>query len=258
MRLDPAVEAEGVRLLALDEVGSTNALALERVRAGEAGPLWITARRQTAGRGRRGRAWVSEPGNLFASLLLTDPAPAEHAPELSFVAALALHDAVTMLAPALQPTLKWPNDLLIDGAKFSGILIEGEGAGASFAAVVGIGVNCTHHPSGNPYPTTDLAAAGVRVTAEQVFASLSAAMQRRLMQWNRGQGFAAIRADWLAHAHGLGTDIDVRFATRTTRGRFETLDAAGRLVLVLPEGRRETIAAGEIFASTGLNVAAVR
>src|SRR6266540_721448 len=129
MKLDPRATAAGMRLVAHDVLGSTNAEALSLARQGERGPLWITAGRQTAGRGRRGRAWVSEPGNLYASLLLTDPAPAEHWPELSFVAALAIHDAVAEVAAAIRPQLaiKWPNDLLLGGEKFAGILTEGEG-----------------------------------------------------------------------------------------------------------------------------------
>ena len=123
MQLDPAATAAGVRLLSHDTVGSTNAEALQFARKGERGPLWVTAKRQTAGRGRRGRSWVSEPGNLYASLLLTDPAPPERFPELSFVAALALHDAIGGRIPGLSNrlVLKWPNDLLIDRNKFAGI-----------------------------------------------------------------------------------------------------------------------------------------
>ena len=132
MQLHPDAERSGVRLIAYDTLGSTNAEALARGRAGERGPLWITAARQTAGRGRRGNAWVSEPGNLYASLLLTDAAPAAHLPELCFVVALAVRDAVCGGAPrSFRPKLKlkWPNDLLLDGAKLAGILIEAESVG---------------------------------------------------------------------------------------------------------------------------------
>src|SRR5215470_5893582 len=110
MELAPEAAAAGVGLIACETVGSTNAEALARGRAGERGPLWITARTQTAGRGRRGRTWVSEPGNLFATLLLTDPAPPERAAQLSFVAALAVHDAILASAPslALRVAFKWP------------------------------------------------------------------------------------------------------------------------------------------------------
>src|SRR5262249_16691285 len=126
MELAPGAAAAGVGLIACETVGSTNSEALAYARAGERGPLWITARAQTAGRGRRGRSWVSEPGTLFATLLLTDPAQPERAAQLSFVAALALHDAITTVAPTLAPrlALKWPNDVLCDGAKLAGILIE--------------------------------------------------------------------------------------------------------------------------------------
>ena len=123
MHLHKSASATGASLISFDTLGSTNAEALSRARAGERGPLWIMAARQTAGRGRRGNAWTSEPGNLYASLLLTDAAPAAHLPELCFVVALAVRDAVCTAAPALalELKLKWPNDLLLDGAKLAGI-----------------------------------------------------------------------------------------------------------------------------------------
>src|SRR5262249_3072957 len=136
----PSSAAQGARLVSLDAVGSTNAEAFARARGGERGPLWVAARRQTAGRGRRGRAWVAEPGNLYASRLLTDPAPPQRAAELSLVAALALHDALAERASVLGPrlALKWPNDVLCDGAKLAGILVEGETlAGGPLAVVIG-------------------------------------------------------------------------------------------------------------------------
>jgi BirA family biotin operon repressor/biotin-[acetyl-CoA-carboxylase] ligase len=247
MQLDPAAEAAGVRLLALDTTGSTNEEGLARARAGERGPLWITATSQTAGRGRRGRAWISEPGNLYASLLLTDQSPPARAPELSFVAGLAVHDAVTGRIPGLgsRVALKWPNDLLIDRMKFAGILVEGEGP----AVVIGIGVNCSQHPTGTDFPATDLATAGVRTTPESVFRSLSAAMVARLAQWNRGAGFPAIRADWLARAAGLGKPVQVAVADGQRSGLFETIDDSGRLILRLADGSTQALAAGDMRPS---------
>jgi BirA family transcriptional regulator, biotin operon repressor / biotin---[acetyl-CoA-carboxylase] ligase len=244
MRLAPG--ASGVGLIACDSVGSTNEEALRRARAGERGPLWITARTQSAGRGRRGRSWVSEPGNLFATLLVTDPAQPERAAQLSFVAALAVHDAIASLAPALQSrlALKWPNDVLCGGAKLAGILIEAEGTRPLMVAI-GIGVNCRHHPGDTEHPATDLAAEGADVTAEALFEALSGTMAGRMEQWQAG--FAAVRADWLARAAALGGEIAVRLGARELAGRFETLDEAGRLVLRLADGRHETIAAGEVF-----------
>jgi BirA family biotin operon repressor/biotin-[acetyl-CoA-carboxylase] ligase len=245
MHLDPTAAAAGARLILHDTISSTNEEALRCARAAEQGPLWIVARRQTAGRGRRGRTWVSEPGNLYASLLLVDPAPPRHFPELSFVAALALHDAIACHAPdhAGRLTLKWPNDLLIDNDKFAGILVEGEGQ----AVVVGLGVNCVHHPSGTAYPATDLAAADIRTSPESLFALLSAAMAARLAQWDRGEGFAAIRADWLERAARLGKPIAIRLDNDELRGEFQTIDDAGRLVLRAVDGTMRTVGAGDVF-----------
>jgi BirA family biotin operon repressor/biotin-[acetyl-CoA-carboxylase] ligase len=242
--------ASGARLVSLNTVGSTNAEAFARARAGERGPLWITARRQTAGRGRRGRPWVSEPGNLYASLLLTDPAPPQRAAELSLVAALAVHDALAERAPVLGPRLqvKWPNDILCDGAKLAGILVEGESApGRPLAVVIGIGVNCAHYPPGTPYPATSLAEAGALVTPESLTQALAGTMAQRLAQWARGADFAAIRTAWLRRAAGLGAPARVRLPEREVEGVVETLDDAGRLVLRLADGRIERIAAGEML-----------
>lgn len=245
MRLDPSAEAVGARLIVFDEIDSTNAEGLRLARIGERGPLWIVARSQTAGRGRRGRAWVSEPGNLYATLMLTDPAPAAHFAELSFVAALALHDAVAGRIPGLASrlALKWPNDLLIDRNKVAGVLVEGVGA----AVVVGIGVNCVNHPSGTDFPATDLAAAGVRATPESLFEPLSAAMGTRLGQWNRGGGFAAIRSDWLARAGRLSRPVRIVLPDGEKSGSFEGIDERGRLILRLADGSVQAIAAGDVL-----------
>jgi BirA family biotin operon repressor/biotin-[acetyl-CoA-carboxylase] ligase len=245
MQLDPAANAAGVRLISRDTVGSTNAEALRLARDGERGPLWVTAKRQTAGRGRRGRTWVSEPGNLYASLMLSDPGSPERFPELSFVAALALHDAIGGRIPGLSNrlVLKWPNDLLIDRNKFAGILVEGEGT----SVAIGIGVNCVHHPDRTDYPATDLATAGVRTSPETLFAPLSAAMMARLALWDRGVGFGAIRTDWLARAAGIGKPIRIRSGEGELAGQFESIDEIGRLVLRLPDGTMQTVAAGDVF-----------
>jgi BirA family transcriptional regulator, biotin operon repressor / biotin---[acetyl-CoA-carboxylase] ligase len=237
----------GVRHIELETVGSTNAEALARARAGERGPLWITAAAQTAGRGRRGSQWVSPAGNLHATLLLTEPSPPQVAPQLSFVAALALHDAVAQGAGALTPRLsvKWPNDLLLGGKKLAGILIEGDNEPV-FALAIGFGVNCAAHPQAAAYPAIDLAAMGASVAPMQMFSALSAAMTRRLDQWRCGAGFAQIRADWLTRAAGLGEPIRVRLVERELSGRFQGLDADGRLLLQTGDGVT-AVTAGEVF-----------
>jgi BirA family transcriptional regulator, biotin operon repressor / biotin---[acetyl-CoA-carboxylase] ligase len=261
MQLDPIAVNAGVRLESLGTTGSTNAEARLRAQQGEIGPLWITATAQTQGRGRRGRSWISPPGNLYASLLLHDPSSFEQAPQLAFVAALALRDAVALEANALAPQLnfKWPNDLLLNGRKCAGILIEGEATpntegGKCFIVVIGIGVNCSSHPSAGDgsigFPATDLAAHGATITPEQLLARLSATMCRRLAQWDRSRGFAAIRGDWLTHACGIGEPIAVRAGDAEIKGRFVGLDHSGRLVLDRPDGGLTKIAAGDVFPFT--------
>jgi BirA family biotin operon repressor/biotin-[acetyl-CoA-carboxylase] ligase len=253
IKLDPRESAAGVRLLAHDEIDSTNAEAMRLMRQGDHGPLWITAEKQSAGRGRRGRTWVSMPGNLHASLLLTNPGPVQHWPQISFVAALAVHDAVVDVAPEVRPMLelKWPNDLLASGAKFAGILIEGEGKEEEGAVAIGIGINCVAHPAQADYPATDLAACGASVSAAALFAALSVKMPGRLAQWNRGNGFATIRADWLARAAGLGENIRVSLSDRELAGRFEGLDEVGALLLVGPDGGKVVVVAGDVISFEG-------
>jgi BirA family transcriptional regulator, biotin operon repressor / biotin---[acetyl-CoA-carboxylase] ligase len=273
MELDESAVAAGLQLVALDAVDSTNKIALERARRGGRVPLWITAATQSHGRGRGGRVWVSPPGNLYASLLLFDPSPPERAPELAFVAALAARDAVVAEAPQLAAGLgfKWPNDLLLAGEKCAGILIEGEvGAQKDLSVVIGVGVNCAHYPARVPdhapaatggaeaapadsadepllYPATSLAAHDAAVGAEQLFTRLSATMARRIAQWDRGNGFAAILGDWLMAVRGIGESIVVRNGKAEKTGRFVGIDQAGRLVLELAGGRLEKISAGDVF-----------
>jgi BirA family biotin operon repressor/biotin-[acetyl-CoA-carboxylase] ligase len=261
MQLDPTAIEAGVRLKTLAAIGSTNAQARLWAQRGERGPLWITATAQSEGRGRHGRAWISPPGNLYASLLLSDPSPFEHAPQLAFVAALALRDAIVAEAAALTPQLafKWPNDLLLAGDKCAGILIEGDAAldgeeaqaPKRLTVIVGVGVNCTSHPprsSGTgSFPATDLQAHGAEIMPAQLFRRLSATMCRRLAQWDRSHGFAAILADWLACARGIGEQITVRNNGAEVQGRFVWLDQAGRLLLELRNGTLTKISAGDVF-----------
>lgn len=234
-------------IVQLGTVNSTNAEALRLARSGTLGPLWILAEQQTAGRGRRGRLWVSMPGNLYATLLLTDPAPVATVPQLGFVAGLALRDAVVSMAPMLAPrlTLKWPNDLLLAERKIAGILVEGEGSPISVA--IGIGVNCRHHPVGSEFPATDFAAEGADICPIVLAERLAATFRIRLEQWSRGAGFAAIQAGWLASVHGLGRPVRVRLPGREMVGRFEGLDLEGRLVLRTEDRAIALIAAGDVF-----------
>ncbi|WP_029355806.1 biotin--[acetyl-CoA-carboxylase] ligase [Bosea sp. 117] len=231
-------------------IGSTNAEGLARAEG--PAPLWIVAERQTAGRGRRGRPWSSEPGNLYASLLLRDAGPRERLPELCFVSALALHDAVRAVTgiDPLRIALKWPNDVLVDGGKLAGILLEGTTTrdGAT-ATVIGFGVNCAHAPSDTPYPAASLAAAGFPTAPAALLASLDEAMCGRLAQWNRGAGFADIVDAWSRRTPGIGRPVEVRMGDRMESGIFEALDATGAMLLRRADGSRQTISAGDVFPS---------
>lgn len=243
-----ATDLAGVRHERYETLGSTNAEALARARAGECGPLWISAATQTGGRGRRGKSWVSPPGNLYVTLLLTEPSPPALAPQLSFVTGLAVHDAVVACAPGFAPRLKlkWPNDVLLDGRKLSGMLIEAESQ-PRFSVAIGIGVNCVSHPADTDYGATDLRTNDIPISAEELLVLLAAAMKVRLAQWAAGASFAGIRADWLARAASLGETILVRLPERQVTGTFEGIDADGRLLIATQDRTTETIAAGDVF-----------
>jgi len=239
------------RHLAFDEVGSTNTLALEAGRAGDPGALWVTAERQSAGRGRRGRAWSSERGNLYASLLLRDPAPIGDLANIPLVAAVGLRNGIAQL-PGIdgdRVRIKWPNDILIGGAKAVGILIESEKpAGAGQLVVLGCGINIEHWPDDAPYPVTGLRREGYRGTATDAFARLADGVEKALDLWDRGRGFDAVRMQWLAHAVGLGQPCRINLpGGEIVDGLFEELDPGGRLVLARPGGRRQVFSAGDLF-----------
>ena len=235
---------------------STNDAALDRARAGDAGNLWIVADRQTSGRGRRGRVWVSESGNLYATALLIDPCEPMRLAELPFVAVVAAQRAVaTQVAGGDgRVKIKWPNDLLVDGAKAAGILLESTRLPDGRNAVaVGIGINCSRAPGGTETVATSLLACGANVFPEVLFEDLTTAFAEVVALWDGGRGFAAVRAEWLAHAGGIGGRIRVRLIDREEKGVFEAIDDTGRLVLRCEDGTRKAISAGDVFfpASAG-------
>ena len=203
--------------------------------------LWLRAVEQTAGRGRLGRAWASPPGNLYASTLVrlrsSDPAPAT----LAMVASVALDE--TLRGYGADPSIKWPNDLLVAGAKLTGILLER----SDNAVIVGIGVNLAHHPEGLDRPATCLAAQGLGAPDPELFLrDLAEAFSRWLAVW-RGS-LAPVRKRWLERAHPIGTALSARLPDQAPiEGLFDGLDEDGALRLRLPSGEVQVIHAGDVF-----------
>nr|WP_156404832.1 biotin--[acetyl-CoA-carboxylase] ligase [Sphingomonas sp. Root241] len=222
------------------ETGSTNMDVAELARSGASEGLWLRAERQTSGKGRQGRAWDSPAGNLYISTLVRvrpgEPAPAT----LALVAAVALEEAVSLFG--VQPMLKWPNDLLVGGAKLSGILLER----VEDAVIIGFGVNLAHHPVDLDRPATSIAA-HAPAPEPQVFAeTLAEIFARWLSRWR--DGIAPVRDRWLARAHPLDTALTARLADGTsTEGLFGGLDAQGALILRLADGTTRVIHAGDVF-----------
>jgi BirA family biotin operon repressor/biotin-[acetyl-CoA-carboxylase] ligase len=236
-------------LHAFDAVGSTNDEAKALARAGAPEGTLVWAREQNAGRGRRGRVWQSPPGNLYLSLVMRPEGSPSEAAQLGFVAALGLGDALAALCgPALRLRYKWPNDLLADGSKLAGILLESETAALDRVdfVVIGIGVNIVSAPRDVEYPATSLAdEAMAHVTSQALLEAFARHFESWARCW-RDEGFAPVRAAWLARASGLGERVRVRLERHTFEGRFLDLDEGGALVLDAADGRRH-IAAGEVF-----------
>lgn len=245
-RLPPAYS-----LVALDSVDSTNAEALRQARTGAPDGTLVWALEQTAGRGRRGRAWASPRGNLYLSLVLRPEAELATASQLGFAAALALVEALGSLAPPLlEVTVKWPNDVLVNGRKAAGILLESQTApdGGLEALILGVGVNIEHYPEDTPFPATSLRAegAGGDITPAMLLEAFARHFQSWVNRW-LDDGFGPVRRTWLAWASGLGEAIEVRLPNATRRGRFRDLDAQGQLVLETADGRTERISVGDVF-----------
>ena len=239
---------KGTALKHFAEIDSTNEEARRLASAGERGPVWIAADRQTAGRGRRGRVWESPTGNLAATLLIVPDKPPAQCAQLSFVAAIAAADAVARFAPQAQIKVKWPNDVLANGRKIAGILLESaSGGGDPYFLAIGVGVNLAHFPPDTEFPAISLAALGATVpNASDALAQLASGFAKWYDVWS-AQGFAPIRDAWLARAAGLGSRIRARLSQEETSGVFESIDQTGALMLREISGKTRSISAGEVF-----------
>jgi BirA family transcriptional regulator, biotin operon repressor / biotin---[acetyl-CoA-carboxylase] ligase len=222
-------------------VGSTNVEAKTLYDSGVTGPLWLIADEQTAGRGRLGRSWVSKPGNLYTTLLINSEAGTNHASDVSFLAAVAVHDAISAIKKIPNLKLKWPNDCLIDGAKVCGILPEVIGQ-APLTFAIGCGINIAHAPENTPYPVTHLTAHSDLFTVDSMFEALALSLDSWWKIWNNGAGFSEIRAAWLDRCIGLNDTI----FWQEKSGKFIDLAANGALIVELPNGTTTLIHSGEI------------
>ncbi|WP_375450978.1 biotin--[acetyl-CoA-carboxylase] ligase [uncultured Devosia sp.] len=268
--LGPQARAAGYRLRGFDSVGSTNTEALDAAAAGDPGGIWFAARQQTAGRGRRGRQWASPHGNLAATLLIVPAVDPTLAATLGFVAGVSLNLALSSILPSgivklgidgadglssgsrTRIALKWPNDVLADGAKLAGILLEAQKQDdGRHAIAIGFGVNTVAAPRGLPYPATSLSDLGATPSAEAVFEALSDAWVTVFSLWQDGRGIADVLAQWRAAAAGIGAPVAVNQNGVTVRGIFETIDDAGRLIVRADDDTRIAITAGDVhFGAT--------
>jgi BirA family biotin operon repressor/biotin-[acetyl-CoA-carboxylase] ligase len=257
----------GYRLAAFDKIGSTNAEAISRARDGERGPMWFVTSEQTAGRGRRHRPWIAPRGNLASSILeVIDASPAVAA-TLGFAAGLALDAALQKVSvearlrsagsDRMKFSLKWPNDVLAGQQKLAGILLEAESvAGGHLAVVVGIGTNVVAAPEGTPTPATSLAALGINIGAQELFATLSDAWAEFRGIWENGRGFGEIRRLWLAHAAGLGQPVAIHTGGSTVEGIFDTIDETGCMIVRTADGKRIPISAGDVYFGSAASAGA--
>jgi BirA family biotin operon repressor/biotin-[acetyl-CoA-carboxylase] ligase len=260
-------QSAGYHLAAFDQIGSTNTEAMARARDGERGPMWFVTSEQTAGRGRRQRAWIAPRGNLASSILeVMDVAPAIAA-TLGFAAGLSIERALQQVSleanmrragsDPLKFLLKWPNDVLIEKQKLVGISLEAEAvAGNRLAVVAGIGTNVVAAPEGTPTPAISLATLGVHIGAEELFAALSDAWVEFRGIWDDGRGFGEIRKLWLERAAGLGERVAIQTGSATIEGTFDTIDETGCLIVRTQEGKRMPIAAGEVYFGSVASVGA--
>jgi BirA family transcriptional regulator, biotin operon repressor / biotin---[acetyl-CoA-carboxylase] ligase len=233
-----------------DEIDSTLLEARRRAERGALTPVWLIAKRQTAGRGRRGRAWSSFDGNLMATLLFTTDRPPQEVALLGFVTGVAIAETVESHIGAGRVTLKWPNDVFIDSAKASGILIDsGAAPGGGLWVALAFGVNVAAAPEGIDQPTISLRQILPPDAPAPNAIAFFAALRPRLERWSMtfaSEAFGPVRAAWLARAHGLGREARVRLGETELAGRILGISERGELELETAEGRR-FIAAGDVF-----------
>jgi len=249
-RTTPKLPA-GYRLVQLDTVDSTNDEAKRRADMGEPGPLWIWSARQSKGRGRAGREWISQVGNLFASLLVRLNCPLQTASQLALVAGIITFETISKLIAyegRSKLLLKWPNDVLLDEEKIAGMLLENMCApnDKRSAVVIGTGINLANHPEYLPQPAVSLEAYGLTITPAKALEVLAATTHEWLKRWDEGATFPSIRRAWLDRAGPTGRKLVVQIGADKIEGTYAGLDLEGALQLKTDSGTR-TVTAGDVF-----------
>jgi BirA family biotin operon repressor/biotin-[acetyl-CoA-carboxylase] ligase len=242
----------GYRLLRMETVDSTNAEARRRALAGEPGPLWIWSARQSQGRGRGGREWISQYGNLFASLLIRVNCPLRVAGQLALLAGIISFDTIAKLIAyegRSEILLKWPNDILLAGEKVAGMLLENVGSAneSRSIVVIGTGINLASHPENLPQPAVSLATYGMTITPANALETLAGTTHEWLGRWGEGSCFPTIRRAWLDRAGPTGRPLTVRVGSQEVEGVYGGLDADGALRLLMPDGGEYRVTAGDVF-----------
>ncbi len=231
-----------------DEIGSTNVEALNGAKVGIDGNVWYVTKRQNAGKGRLGRKWLWVDGNLTASLLLRIELEPAKCAMLGFVAGVALVNTLKSFDENLHVQLKWPNDILLNGGKLAGILLEMKSlTNKEHFVAIGFGVNIAGAPKGLPYLATSLKDNGLNISVFEFFERLSEIWVKAYQKWNNGKGSAKLLQLWCENAKGIGQTISIKNHNRVITGIFENIDADGRLIIMLSDGTREYISAGDMY-----------
>ena len=266
LALGSRATSAGYRLFAFDTAGSSNAEAMASAREGERGSAWFVTTEQTAGRGRRQRAWIAPRGNLASSVLEVMNVTPAVAATMGFAFGLAHATALQLISieanqrlagsDQLNYLLKWPNDILVRKQKLCGLLVEAEAVDGGLAVVAGIGTNIVAAPEGTPTPAVSLSALGVQISAEELFSAQSDAWVEFSGIWDKGRGFAEIRRLWLERAAGLGERVAINTGAVIVEGTFHTIDETGCLIVRTAEGKRMPVTAGEVYFGAAASVGA--
>ena len=235
-------------LLSFDALDSTNEEAKRLARAGGAHGAVIWAKKQANGKGRMGREWISADGNLFVSILLKPEKPITELAQLSFVASVAVVEALSALFEKEHKlSCKWPNDVLLDSKKLSGILLESFVCEKDSKQWVSVGVNVDSHPTGTEFPATCLTEAGVELVSAKIV--LSRFIHHFIECYNEWEntGFTAIRKRWLKYAWGMKTEITARLPNSQITGIAQDINKDGNLVIKDKKGKLHTLHAADIF-----------